>query len=498
MKTVFYNQFDGGQASDPRDPRQNLCRVIKHFDNYTDTYKLTPYRSMKVDAVTESTLNAFAIQKFAIANSKIYGVGVVNNGVDQHTQIYIKTTPTDPTAIWTTASGGTSSSSVELFIDAIIYHNNLYGVNTGGVWKYGDITGTPSFTFNEYTTHVPSAKGLVHSKFDILYWPSGNLILQNDLHTGAGWSVGLTLPTNSNVTSICEYGNYLAIACDQADGSSVVYLWDTETSLNDLSEKIDWGNGSLKLIETIGGTLCGISTTSANLTSLQPRVMFKYYDGTKPVTFEEYVCTLITIGTDKQKFNNLFYFLAEITMDSTIYKGLWKIFKNPSGNMAISFDKLPRNDVVLDAGSLKGFIRWGDYTFIAYLDPTNSDAFTIWRTDDQANYTATSIHESTINPQMPLPDRVQKKKLVSIGATYESFPTGGSAVVKYKTDGGSWLKAFTETTAGIIRTEPVTKNTETPQAFFSNFYDLELHIETTGGVQPTSMIYKYEPLETNS
>lgn len=492
MITKSWNQFDGGMTNEPRDPRESVQRVIKHFDNYTRSYKLTPYRSMKLDAVggNESSLDQFRIQNFVITNFGLYGVGIVGGG-DIHTQVYLKTTPTDPTAVWTTAPGiGTSASSVELNIGAVVYHNYIYGVNTGGVWKYGDITTSPTFTYNDYTAHIPTANGLVHSKDDIMYWPSQNLILKND---SGSWSVALTLPTNSAINAIAELNNYLAIACDQADGTIVIYLWDRDTSLTTLSEKIDWGVGSIKHIENIGGILCGISTTSANATSLMPRVMFKYYDGTRVVTFEEFICTSITFPSNpsKQKFNNLFYFLATMVIDGTTFNGLWKIFKNPQGQMAVSFDKLPRNDTTV--GLLKGFIRWGDYTFIAYLI-LGTGAYTIWRTDDQANYTATSIYESEINPKMPEADRTQLKQLKAVALSTELITTGQVVTLKYRVDGGSWSSAVISVPVGEVNKEAWT-DINTGLAFV-NGNEFEFRVESTGGAEITEVKYKYEIRKT--
>ena len=187
MRTISWNKFDGGMTADPREPGVDVCRSIIGFDDYTRSYKLTPYRDMIKDVVTESSLDAYAIQKFVTTNSGIFGVGRVGSA-DAHTQVYSKVTLTDPTSTWTTAPGtSTSASSVEVFIQPVVYHNYIYGVNTGGVWKYGDITsgGGEAFTYNEYTTHVPNAQGLVHSKDDILYFPSGNLFWQITQEVGA-------------------------------------------------------------------------------------------------------------------------------------------------------------------------------------------------------------------------------------------------------------------------------------------------------------------------
>lgn len=495
MKLTF-NKFDGGMTSEPRDPRENVCRSIVNFDNYTRPHKLTPFRSMKVDAVVESSLDNFKIQKMAVANGTLYGLGVVSSS-DSHTQIYVKSSAGDPTSVWTTAPGvSTSAFSVELNVGFVLYHNYWYGGNTSGIWKYGDITsGSPTFTYNDYTAHTITAPGLVHSKYDIMYWPSGNLILQNDLHTGGGWSVGLTLPTDSLITSICEKENYLAIACNQPDGTSVVYLWDTQTTLNDLSEKIDWGNGSLKLIENIGGLLCGISTSSNDLTSINPKVMFKYYSGTRVISFQEFVCTLITIKSDKQRFNSLFYFLAEMTIDGIVYKGLWRIYKNPSGEMAISYDRNPRNDTALNSGSLHSFVRWGDYIFISYNNSTESDKFTIWRTDDQANYTATSSYNTVINPRMSFANgmRSNKKQILGVALATEPITVGQEAILRFKADGGSWIQAVTSATVGDVVKEGTFT---TAGRKMKNAREYEFNIESTGGAEITEGKYNVEINQT--
>jgi hypothetical protein len=493
-KTIYLNKWDGGMTNDPRDPRGSVGRLTQHFDNYTNSYKLSPHRDAKLDATPgfESTLNELQISKFANVSGSLYGFGVVSS-VDSHAQVYVKTTASDPTAVWTAATGGHDGSSSGgarndlLFVN---YHNVLYGGNNSGIWKY-DIAAT-TFTYNEYTLHSPSAQGLVHSKDDILYIPSGNQILRNN---NGSWDVPLTLPTNSTITSICEFGNYLAIACDQPDGTSVVYLWDRDASLTTLSEKIDWGAGSLKVIETIGGVLTGISVSAPNFnTSLTPLVYFKYWTGSRVVTFQSWNCSFATIYSDRQKFNDLLYFMAEITLGTNVLRGIWKIHKDPSGSMAVSFDRSPRNATALNSGALKGFMRIGDYVFVAYLNPADS-GYTVWRTNDQASFTATSTHETTVNPGMEPADRPQKKELISVGALYEALPSGSAAVVKYRVDGGAWKTIFTENTTGRVRTEPFTRDSV---GQFDRGAEFEFHIESTGGAEISGLVYKYEIIPTNT
>lgn len=507
---VVLNKHDGGMTNEPRDPRVDVYRNIQHFDNYTNAYKLTPYRSLKAHETPESTMDAFQIQRMLAANSTLYGCGhTPNAGANGFViNIYTLTAPGDPTSAWTNASGASSDGShinVPDNILFVLYHNYLYASytgNGGGIAKYGDITtgNSATFTYNDYTTHVATGQGLVHSADDILYFPSNNLVIYNN---AGSYGVGLTLPANATISALCEFGNYLAIGVNLPNNKCAVYFWDRDTSLSTISEQIDWGIGTLQLIETVEGILCGVSTTANTGQSLTPRVLFKAYQysylsgsmGLNTVTiFQEFVCSLITIYAEKQRFNELFYFLAEMTLDGIAYKGLWKIYRKADGSMAISFDQQPMNGTALVPGGLYGFYRWGDYFFIAFENPSTSK-FTVWRTDEQANYTATSVMDTCINPDMSPNDRIQKKKLISVGALYEPLPSGASVTVKYRVDGGSWLPIFTETTTRQVRTEPWTK---AASAAFTDGFEYEFEVTSTGGGEVTAIIYKYDVMPSNS
>jgi len=151
-------------VSDPREPMEDAALSCINFDNYTNAYRLIPFRGMKVDANSESTLSAYNITKMVVANYIMYAIGATAS----KTQVYVKVTgggseSADPTSQWGPALGtSTSANSVESNIGLVLYHNYLYGVNTNGVWKYGDITSSKTFTYNDYTTYIPTAPGIVH------------------------------------------------------------------------------------------------------------------------------------------------------------------------------------------------------------------------------------------------------------------------------------------------------------------------------------------------
>ena len=489
IKSIYVNRFDGGMTDDPRDEAVNIQRVIQHFDNYTRAYKLTPYRDMVADigSGNETALETFNIKKVLFANGTVYGLGL--NTSTNHTQFYQKVSTGDPTTAWTSITAATDASdgNTTNYNFFLYYHKFLYCDYGGGVSKY-DIVGA-SFTFNDTTSFIPTAQGIVHSKDDTMYVPSANVIWSN---LNGSWNSAITLPEYCTISSICEYGNYLAIAANQLDGTCTVYLWDRNASLTTLPEIIHWGAGTIQVIEIVAGVLCGVSQTGINNFALTPHVMIKSYDGTTLTTIKEFACSSIAFdgSVDKQVYNNIFYFLAEMTIDGTVFRGLWKIFKNPSGQLAVSFDILPRNNTALGAGSLNGFCRAGDYIIICYQDPTTGNP-TIWRSDQTAIYTTTCLATTAINPSMPVSDRPQKKLLVSVGATYEALPAGAQALIQYRIDGGNWVTMFTETTTGQVRTEPVSVSGG------GNGTEIEFQVQSTGGAEITGILYKYILVPTN-
>jgi hypothetical protein len=487
MITVALNTLNKGMTGDPRD-RSGSFRVMKHFNSESNDRKLTPHRDLETSNSPESALASFQITKIIAANGTLFGYG---NDLSGHPAIYMLSSAGVPTSNWIIVPGTPWGAGGIIDNFFVYYQNYIYVGYSGGIIKYGDITSIGSAAFaNETATYVPSAQGLVHSKDDIMYIPVGSAIYKKN--GASGIALGIQLPTNSAINSICEYNNYLAIACDQPDGSTVVYLWDRDSSLTTLSEKIDWGIGSLKIIESIGGTLLGISTTSSTGNSLSPEVQFKYWNGSSVITFKRMPASFITLKPDKQKFNDLFYFLAEITIHGVALKGVWKIHKLPTGELTVSFDTLPRNDTALDAGSLKSFYRWGDYMYVSYLIPSTG-AYTVWRTDDSANYTATSVFETTINQDMPELDRTKNKQLMAVSISFELLPVGAQATLKYRVDGGAWTTILTEATEGAVTSEQVKDATGTE---FTSGREYEFHVESLGGAEITEVKYKYEIIPT--
>ena len=74
-----------------------------------------------------------------------------------------------------------------------------------------------------------------------------------------------TVPSNFKITSLANYGNYLAIGCapiSTYNGRSKVFLWNLSSDL--FQEAIDWGEGELRVLENIEGYLVGITDRYLN------------------------------------------------------------------------------------------------------------------------------------------------------------------------------------------------------------------------------------------
>jgi hypothetical protein len=486
METVSLNRLNLGMTPDPRDRATGVSRVLKHFDT-TQKQKLTPYRDMVLDASVETTLDVFQITRVLQANGNYFGFGQIS-ATDAHAQVYVKTIATDPTTLWVTAVGGSDASFGGARNDAMFKYykttNKIYGGNNTGVWSYD--LGALTFAFNENTS-IKAGPALIHPKDDTMYVLSGNVIATNN--NGSWNSSALALPSDITSGDICEDGNYLSIAVNRLNGNVVEYLWDRDSSLTTLADSIDWGTGTLLFIENLGGVKVGVFVEN----SLIPKLILKYNTGTEIVTIAEFQCSLATVGTWKQKYNNSLLFLAELTIDGQAHKGLWKLERTSTG-FVFCMDRLPRNDVAVGANSLKGFYRSGDYVFISYLNPVDSK-FTIWRTDSNPLFlNTTSIVQTTINPGMPEADRTKMKKLMAVALSTDPLPSGASATLKYRVDNGAWTPILTETTEGNITTEQVIDASGTQ---FTDGREYEFAVESLGGAEITEVKYKYQTVPTN-
>jgi hypothetical protein len=483
-ETVTLNVF-GGMTNDGNNTAVAACQLCKGFDIQTRPNRLTPRRS-SVNAY--SGQDAVRLVNFAYGTTALYGLGTLNGSTSA---AVLLSTPAIDVPSWSNLGSGTDSSGTPANSFFIYYHDQLFGASAGTrLWQYDIASSTPSWTWQSLS-YTNIAQGIVHSQDDILYIPYDNKIASYD---GSSFNpTALTLPSSFVIKSISEDGNYLSIACAPVSGygNSRTFLWDRDSSLETVSESIDWGDGSVEAIGEVQGTLVGISIIGTS-TSIFPRVVFKEYTSTGAVTFLELPCISATIyGT--QKVNDGLYFLMDITLpDDNRHTGIWSITGNSKG-FSVVHEYLPNNDTALDpsTGQLHGFIIIGGYAYIAYQ---TASVFYLTKTDDQANYNATSIRQTTINPGMPIADRSAYKQLEAVSLSYVPLPSGAQATLLYRVDGGEWISVIVETTDGAVNTETTADATGTAFVKGRNY---EFYMESNGGAEICEVKYRYVTLKTN-
>ena len=499
------NQFDLGMAQDARIGNDRYAQLIKGFEAHTFIRKLVPFHESDIGDASASTNK---IQNFAVGDIddagdyRLHGLGVVSGG----SRANIFQNDSLISATWTAV--GNSATGTATDFELFVYYEKtgkLYGARDGThIWSYDIVA--DSFNDTERAlatayknsrsasaTNRPFLSGLVHSKDDILYIGYDNIIIKNN--NGSWTDPTLTLPTHFRITSLSEYGNYLAIGVRSSNqvGSSLVLLWDRDSTVNDISEKIDWGEGNLQILEEVDGVLIGVSIAGTTAAQIFSKITFRYYAGGKPVVFRQFISEATYVANNlpryKRKVNNYLYFPLTIKLNGTTQEGIWKVGRHiGSGQFTVSMDRPPNGDTALTSGELHGFILNGDIMFIAYTD-NGSLAMTI--TDISTNYSDSAVYESII-----FGDQRKKFKLIAAGVMTEAMPAAGQIILKYKKDEEtSYTTIFTNGTSSDIYHEAV--NIESSGDTLPEYREISFQILSTGGAVITGLYFKFEELDAN-
>ncbi|KKR46084.1 MAG: hypothetical protein UT82_C0018G0019 [Parcubacteria group bacterium GW2011_GWB1_40_14] len=503
------DNFSGGMTGNIRSKDMRLSRVIKHLDPLSHQGQLLPLRDMAADGSTGDTekLCQYLVARkinSAVA-SDVWALGVVSG--QTYAKIFRRTDVSDAwAAAHATLAQDTVERSEKLFVE---YNNVLYGANTNNIWSY-DIATNTFTSAAQALTYTNIAQGIVHSKDDILYIPYDNKIASKN-GAGAFNLTALALPANLIITSICEYGNYLAIATKPLVRSgivhSTVYLWDRDSTLATLSEKIDWGAETLLLIEEIDGSLVGISAIGVgtgasgvdySAWNFTPKVIFRVWNGIRATKFLELPAlssTTLNI-TGKQKIHNRLYFMMTIKMgglrfnddtDGVQLNGVWALGRNESGQFCLYLDRLLNNDTAITTAVPKGFLLFGDYMLVAY---TTAGTYVANITNSSDVYAAASgTYESLI-----LGESYRHFKLNAIGISTEPMPMAGQVILKYKADAEtSWTTIFTHTADDALFHEAI--NIESSPGVLPQFREIQFQFLVTGKAVVTGLWIQAKEIE---
>ena len=496
-ETILINDFSGGIADDTKAAAPNEFAIAHHFDTYSKRHKLIPYRDMEDEA---GTLGVYAIKSVELftdsgGTQNLFALG--NKSGAAFPQILEKSVNiiTGTFAISTTAQGA-AGTVIATSLIGYAKTNKLYFMKTNSgntiIDSYDPATDTYASTVGTITGTASTGvypRPFRHPQDDIVYFGAGNVIasLNNTTFTAAA----LTLPTGLIITSITDYGIYLAIACAPKDqgNKSYVFLWGRDTSLTTVEETIDAGEGSLMVLENVEGELIGISSsaqTAGALVDIAPKITIRQYSGgfmrpIKDIAWTGTGTPTTLLQNHKAKKDDRLFFACKQYIENKTVNQLWVVGKNRQGQIYVTPDRLINNDTAL-TGNVDGFSMIGDYLWAGY----NGDG-SLKRTDDAATFTATCIYESAV---FNFGESGRKKDLIGATVMTDFLPTAGQVVLKYKKDEETtWTTIFTNTTDNSI-----SYGTSYPV----EFKEIAFRIESTGNAVITGLKFKAQFKESEA
>ncbi len=498
IQTII-DRFDGGISEDKRSKTSSKYSLTKHFDALTYPHKLVPYYTTTNVETKSQLIKDFVFAPRSASTYRLFGHGTTIGGVNS---CVFMIDPTDTDATWITEEVSNAGSALSRSLGCFAYYKNFIYMWGGGT-KLIRFQYDSGAAFNDAYQSSPSiayttiAKPVHHSADDILYLFSDNKVhTQTNSTTGFNEAV-LTLPDIYKITCACAYGTYLAIGCVTKrtyDQQSVVYLWDRDSSLTTLTERIDFGAGALTHLACLDNKLIGVVNyyldDSLNLYKAG-KVIVKQASGQTTITLNEMTSdSPVSAYMSISEFieNNILYIPMAIPLNGDTRNGIWAI--NSNGRMYIDFV-----EEEVDSATTKTYqaiFKVAGYWWIAH----SADG-SINRTVTTRAYSSTmaSIYESLI---FNAGDSSLTKKLLGVEVMTEPLPSGASVVLKYRKDGdldGSWTTIFTEATDDSVSHGAV--NIESSGASLSTYKEVQFRIESLGGAVITGLKIKEEIIDKN-
>ena len=472
-------QFDGGRAEDARNARHNQSALLHHFD-VSQRHKLIPYRDMENEAGTLAVYNIGSVELFtdSAGTQAIFALGNVSG--QTYPQILEKSAVVTGTFAISTTGASASGVVIPTTLRGYKNQNKLYCLKTESSTTILESYNPASNTYAEDvgTISDTAAKGIyprpeVHPLDDILYMAAGSTVAKLDGATFTASAV--TVPSHLDIVQLIPYGVWLAIVCVPIDqgGRSVMFLWGRDTSIVEMDEAIDLGEGAALVAENLQGRIITISapaTSAGTAVDIVPTLVFRVYAGGEPTVAHE--MRWEGTGTPTTRLKNLkakhkddLYFAAIQFLENKTVNQVWRCGFNQSGEFFVTPDRLVNNDTAL-TGTVDGLDIIGDYMWVAY----NGDG-SLKRTNDAATYTATCIYES------PTLRSGNTETVKGASIHFEALPADGQVVLKYRVDENtSWTTVKTYTTNNGVRFDA-----SPPEFTTKDGKEWHLRVESTGG-----------------
>lgn len=480
---TLIDRFDGGISEDKRSKQSNKFSLTKHFDVFTYPHKLFPY--YKTEALETKNLD---IVKFCQNGSTFYGFGVVAGSTKG--AVYSQTAD----AAWAAPNGNNESSqNGRSEIVFFPYKTYIFMFRTAQVMRF-DTAGGAWADSHHSLSWTNLAEPVHHPADDCAYFFYDNKVVR--LNDSTWTDDVLTLPSNLKIVSACAYGNYLAIGCSplvSGSANSIVFLWDRDSSLTTLTERIDFGEGDLVYLANLDNKLIGLINFGINVEAglRFGKLLIKQANGQLATILSEITTDntgYLQSGCNSIVRDNKMYFACEAPLDGDTRLGIWVIDSN--GRFALDFieEEATASSGAAYQGIYKTFNKW----WIAH-----SNDGSVQRSDENLSYTITnpSIYESLI---FNVGDSSLTKKLVSVTVMNEPISTSASAKItlKYRKDEETdWTTIFENTTDYSISHTAV--NIESSGANLPQFKEIQFRIESIVGVIPTGFKFKSEIIDSD-
>ena len=484
VKEISIEDFNGGISDDARKASANEFQISKHFDIFSNPKRLTPYRSLEADTHDGSSstgMKQYDVRDFVYptASEKLYGLGKTAAGL---TKIVQKADATDGNWSLPASSEGNGAVQNGCFFE---FQDYLWGFQgTNQIFKWGLLSGTPSIT-NTATggtvgaTITSVADGIIASDANA-YLAYNNVIVR----IAPGLTItdsAKTVPSSYKITSLTNYGNYMAIAAAPIStfaGESKVFIWNLSSDL--FQEAIGWGEGDLRVLETIEGMLVGVTDRYLNNATGAGRgsMIVQVYSGGSPQVVKEVFTQALTgktIPTSKAVKNNRLFWAAKVMTNvagTTYNEGIWSFGrKNSAYPFVLTLDIIDEN---VSSSGIQGFDTAANFFFISHSNDGSID-----KTNNAATYSFTSIYESQI---FNLGDTNSDKRLDSVKVSFRALASVETVTALYRVDGATaWTTIGSDSTDGDISRTFI--NIESTGADFVSFRELEVRLESTGGAE---------------
>lgn len=505
IETKTIKRFNGGATSDIGVESSNKFAITKNFDTFSRSSKLLPNPAF---LSAEETDIVGGIRNYAITN---FNVGAFNGsdfiyGLGQSSgHTYLLKRNLSQGSKWTASAQGEGSSTRKKVL--FKYKDYFYVLEGTTLIKKIDPAGVAAIsTIATIASFANYAQPVHHQCDDIAYFFTDNKVhsLNNTVFTEAV----LTLPSNLKIISARPYGNYLAIACSTlgtssvqaigyGDRESVLFLWDRDSSLTTLSDRIDLGKGEVWYSAVLNGRYIAIINyfTDSTLSSGKPKIIVKTLNGNTAATINEiegddnYNLPEFVEHSSFLKDEKL-YFVAKIPYKGDLRHGIWVV--DSSGRITLDTVISDATSTEANVSAYEGIFATGDVWWIAHNGNGTSTTGQVVRTDETPTYSTTeaSVYESL---EFDEDDPTINKKLLVAGVSFEPLSADGRVILKYrKEEDSSWTTLFDYSTDnGTFKSANLTSNGDN----LPNYKRIQFKIESYGGAVINALKYKYEYID---